>query len=176
MDFFDECKRRYNVGLWKIFCSVFDCMPISGIVADSIFCTHGGLSPLLVSMDQIKNLSRPLEISEKTLVSDLLWADPEPSVSGWGPNDRGISYVFGPDIVDQFLAAHNLSLVCRAHQVVEDGFEFFNQRKLLTIFSAPNYCGEFNNHGGMLMVDEAMTCSIKVIPPGNAPAKKDPVA
>lgn len=57
---------------------------------------------------------------------------------------------------------HDLDLICRAHQVVEDGYEFFAKRSLVTLFSAPNYCGEFDNAGGMMSVDENLMCSFQV--------------
>jgi len=56
-------------------------------------------------------------------------------------------------------------LVCRAHQVVEDGYEFFAKRRLVTIFSAPNYCGEFDNAGAMMSVDETLMCSFQILKP-----------
>lgn len=56
-----------------------------------------------------------------------------------------------------------MDLICRAHQVVEDGYEFFAKRQLVTLFSAPNYCGEFDNAGGMMSVDETLMCSFQVI-------------
>ena len=71
---------------------------------------------------------------------------------GCAANKRpaGVSYTFGPDCVTEFLHKHDLDLVCRAHQVVEDGYAFFARRQLVTIFSAPNYCGEFDNAGAMM--------------------------
>lgn len=77
-------------------------------------------------------------------------------------NDRGVSYTFAEDVVHNFLRQHDLDLVCRAHQVVEDGYEFFADRNLVTVFSAPNYCGEFDNAGGMMSVDEDLMCSFQV--------------
>ena len=82
---------------------------------------------------------------------------------GWGENDRGVSFTFGPDVVSKFLHRHDMDLICRAHQVVEDGYEFFAKRQLVTLFSAPNYCGEFDNAGGMMSVDETLMCSFQVI-------------
>lgn len=81
---------------------------------------------------------------------------------GWGENDRGVSFTFGADIVTKFLGRHDLDLICRAHQVVEDGYEFFAKRQLVTLFSAPNYCGEFDNAGGMMSVDDQLMCSFQV--------------
>lgn len=57
-----------------------------------------------------------------------------------------------------------MDLICRAHQVVEDGYEFFSKRQLVTLFSAPNYCGEFDNAGAMMSVDESLLCSFQVGP------------
>jgi serine/threonine-protein phosphatase PP1 catalytic subunit len=75
-----------------------------------------------------------------------------------------VSYRFGADIVDAFLAKNNLSLIVRAHQVVEDGYEFFHRRALVTIFSAPNYCGIFDNAGAVLLVKEDLACSFSILP------------
>ena len=96
------------------------------------------------------------------LLCDLLWSDPDKDISGWGENDRGVSYTFGGEVVSKFLHKHDLDLICRAHQVVEDGYEFFAKRQLVTLFSAPNYCGEFDNAGAMMSVDETLMCSFQV--------------
>lgn len=50
-------------------------------------------------------------------------------------------------------------------QVVEDGYEFFANRQLVTVFSAPNYCGEFDNAGAMMSVDETLMCSFQILKP-----------
>ena len=70
----------------------------------------------------------------------------------------------------KFLQRTDLDLVCRAHQVVEDGYEFFAQRQLVTVFSAPNYCGEFDNSGAMMSVDENLMCSFQVLKPASKKA------
>jgi len=163
--FYDECKRRYNIKLWKHFNDVFNSLPLCGVVDDRIICMHGGLSPELTSMEDINNILRPIDVPDSGVVCDLLWADPEPGLGGWAESDRGVSYTFGEDVVAAFLAQHGMDLVCRAHQVVEDGYEFFAGRQLVTIFSAPNYCGEFDNAGGMMSVDESLVCSFKVLKP-----------
>lgn len=105
---------------------------------------------------------RPTDVPDTGLLCDLLWSDPDKDVQGWGENDRGVSFTFGADIVSKFLNRHDLDLICRAHQVVEDGYEFFAKRSLVTLFSAPNYCGEFDNAGGMMSVDDSLMCSFQV--------------
>ncbi|KAH6834559.1 type one serine/threonine protein phosphatase 4 [Perilla frutescens var. hirtella] len=168
--FYDECKRRFNVRVWKVFTECFNCLPVAALVDDKILCMHGGLSPDLHDLDQIRNLQRPTDVPEAGLLCDLLWSDPSRDVRGWGMNDRGVSYTFGADKVKEFLQKHDLDLICRAHQVVEDGYEFFADRQLVTIFSAPNYCGEFDNAGVMMSVDETLMCSFQIL----RPAEKKP--
>jgi serine/threonine-protein phosphatase PP1 catalytic subunit len=92
-------------------------------------------------------------------------------VKGWAENDRGVSFVFGADVVASFLERHDLDLLVRAHQVVEDGYEFFAGRRLVTLFSAPNYCGEFDNAGGMISVDENLMCSFQILKPSSRAAR-----
>ena len=113
-------------------------MPVAAVIDDKILCMHGGLSPELHSLEQIRRLNRPTDVPDAGLLSDLLWSDPEEGITGWGENDRGISFVFGSDVVEKFLRKHDLDLICRAHQVVEDGYKFFAKRQLVTVFSAPN--------------------------------------
>jgi serine/threonine-protein phosphatase PP1 catalytic subunit len=163
--FYDECKRRYSIRLWKTFTDCFNCVPVSAVIDEKILCMHGGLSPELSHLDQIKRVVRPTDVPDTGLLCDLLWSDPEKEVSGWGENDRGVSFTFGPDVVQNFLRKHGLDLVCRAHQVVEDGYEFFARRSLVTLFSAPNYCGEFDNAGAIMTVDENMCCAFQILRP-----------
>jgi serine/threonine-protein phosphatase PP1 catalytic subunit len=164
--FFDECKRRYNIKLWKQYCDVFNCLPICGLIDEKIICMHGGLSPELKNMDQVRRVVRPTDVPDAGLICDLLWSDPDKETEGWAENDdRGVSFVFGQDIVTNFLRKQGMDLVVRAHQVVQDGYEFMFKRQLVTLFSAPNYTGEFDNAGGMMVIDETLMCSFKVLKP-----------
>lgn len=163
--FFEECKRRFNVRLWKTFTDCFVCLPVAALIDDKILCMHGGLSPELKELEQINKIDRKVDIPENGILCDLLWSDPN-QMEGWSDNkERGTSYYFGPDVVNEFLNKNNLDLICRAHQVVEDGYEFFASRRLVTIFSAPNYSGEFDNVGALLTVDEHLVCSFGIIKP-----------
>ncbi|OXB57421.1 hypothetical protein ASZ78_010136 [Callipepla squamata] len=145
--FYDECKRRYNIKLWKTFTDCFNCLPIAAIVDEKIFCCHGGghgaggcpagpeaapqhrlmllsragLSPDLQSMEQIRRIMRPTDVPDQGLLCDLLWSDPDKDVQGWGENDRGVSFTFGAEVVAKFLHKHDLDLICRAHQVLGPG-------------------------------------------------------
>ena len=101
--FYDECKRRFGIKLWKTFTDCFNCLPCSAIIDETIICMHGGLSPELTTMDQIKRIMRPTDVPDTGLLCDLLWSDPDKDVIGWGENDRGVSFTFGEDIVATFL-------------------------------------------------------------------------
>ena len=137
------------------------------MVDEKIFCVHAGLSPDLQSMKQIQDIMRPTDVPDAGLLCDLMWSDPDADITGWAENDRGVSYTFGADVVGKFLQKHDFDLVVRAHQVVEDGYEFFADRQLVTIFSAPNYCGEFDNAGAVMAVDESLMCSFRILKPAD---------
>ena len=165
--FYDECKKRFSIKLWKTFTDCFNCLPVAAILDDKIICMHGGLGPDLDKIDRIRNIMRPTDVPERGLLCDLLWSDPDESSNGFGSNERGVSVVFNGKIVQNFLKTNDLDLICRAHQVVEEGYEFFADRKLVTVFSAPNYCGEFDNAGAMMSVSENLNCSFQILKPAN---------
>ena len=170
--FFDECKRRYNIKLWKNFIDCFNCLPIAAVIDDTIFCCHGGLSPELIFVNQIKNIIRPTDVPEYGMLCDILWSDPNDNENMnefFGFNERGISVTFSKKSLQNFLSDNNLELLCRAHQVVEEGYEFFGNNKCVTVFSAPNYCGMFDNSGAMMVVDENLKCSFNIIKCKQAP-------
>ncbi|KAI7870323.1 Metallo-dependent phosphatase-like protein [Spinellus fusiger] len=167
--FYDECKRRTNIKIWKTFIDAFNTLPIAGLVAGKIFCVHGGLSPSMHSMDDIRNIVRPTDVPEYGLLNDLLWSDPSDTAYEWEDSDRGLSYCFGKKVVNDFLSRYDLDLVCRAHMVVEDGYEFFDERSLVTVFSAPNYCGEFDNFGAIMNISDDLLCSFELLTPISHP-------
>merc|ERR1719174_492641 len=109
--FYDECKRRYNIRLWKTFTDCFNCLPVSALIDEKILCMHGGLSPELKDLGQIKKTHRPTDVPDSGLLCDLLWADPDKDVQGWGENDRGVSFTFGADVVTSFLEKFDLDLI-----------------------------------------------------------------
>ncbi|CAI4059280.1 salt homeostasis regulator SKDI_04G6400 [Saccharomyces kudriavzevii IFO 1802] len=170
--FYDECKRRCNIKIWKTFIDTFNTLPLAAIVTGKIFCVHGGLSPVLNSMDEIRHVSRPTDVPDFGLINDLLWSDPTDSSNEWEDNERGVSFCYNKVAINKFLNKFGFDLVCRAHMVVEDGYEFFNDRSLVTVFSAPNYCGEFDNWGAVMTVSEGLLCSFELLDPLDSTALK----
>ncbi|GMH93311.1 hypothetical protein TrVE_jg4334 [Triparma verrucosa] len=153
--------------MWKGFNDVFMGLPVVASVGGKILGMHGGLSPKMIDSGPsiCSTITRPCDVPESGLLCDLVWSDPCKDTLGWGPNERGVSYTFGEDVVKEFLERHDYDLIVRAHQVVEDGYEFFAGRRLVTVFSAPSYCGEFDNAGGILSVGEDLMCSFQILKP-----------
>ncbi|KAJ3324763.1 protein phosphatase type 2A [Boothiomyces sp. JEL0866] len=152
--FYDECLRKYgNANVWKYFTHVFDFLPLTALVADEILCMHGGLSPSLDTLDQIRSLDRFQELPGDGPMSDLCWSDPDERC-GWGISPRGAGYTFGEDISEAFLQNNGLSLIARAHQLVMDGYYWQHHGNVVTIFSAPNYCYRCGNQAAIMQVDE----------------------
>lgn len=164
--FFEECNGRYSTDIWNQFNKVFNYLPIAAIISDRIFCVHGGLSPNLKSISQISSIKKPFSIPNSGVLADLLWSDPTPG-TGFQPNSRGISITYGSDIVDYFLRKNTFDLICRAHQLVLNGYEFpYNPNKsVLTIFSAPNYCNTYHNKAALLRVEKSLECKFTLIDP-----------
>ncbi|CAM9138443.1 unnamed protein product, partial [Ectocarpus fasciculatus] len=127
-------------------------MPVAAVIEDKIFCAHGGISPSLTNFSEINDIHRPLDIPPEGLMCDLLWSDPISSDINWSPSARGVSYNFNDKMITEFLDKFGIDLICRGHQVVEDGYEFRCNRSLVTLFSAPNYCGEFDNAAAVMVV------------------------
>ena len=89
---------------------------------------YGGLSPNLLNFDSLKRIVRPTEVSDNGLLCHLLLSDPGENIDTCGKNERGVSYTFSKKIVEDFLDKFDLDLICRAHQIVENGYEFFADR------------------------------------------------
>jgi len=125
----------------------------SGNPTGAILCVHGGLSPLIDSVDKIRLIDRKQEVPHEGAMCDLLWSDPD-DVDGWGLSPRGAGFLFGADIVKVFNHANDLSLIARAHQLVMEGFKEMFNNSIVTVWSAPNYCYRCGNVAAILELGE----------------------
>jgi len=154
--FYDECLRKYgNAKVWQQFTELFDYLPLTAVVEKQIFCLHGGLSPSIDTLDQIRQLERKQEVPHEGPICDLLWSDPDDRC-GWGISPRGAGYSFGQDISEQFNHSNGLTRIARAHQLVMNGYNWSHERNVVTVFSAPNYCYRCGNEASIMEVDEYM--------------------
>ena len=152
--FLDEINKKYgNSNCWKYFYEAFDFLPLGAIVNGSTLCVHGGLSPDLPTIDQMRLLDRKQEIPHEGPLADLMWSDPE-NIEAWRRNSRGAGWIFGHKVVDQFNLLNEVSLIVRAHQLVQEGYIFWFNEQLVTLWSAPNYCYRMGNKAAILHLDE----------------------
>ncbi len=137
--FYDECLRKYgNASVWKYFTDLFDYLPLTALIETQIFCLHGGLSPSIDTLDNIRALDRIQEVPHEGPMCDLLWSDPDDRC-GWGISPRGAGYTFGQDISEAFNHNNGLTLVARAHQLVMEGYNWSQERNVVTIFSGKQH-------------------------------------
>eukprot|EP01084_Bolivina_argentea_P094298 169522_1 len=138
--FYEEILTKYgNANVWRYCTDVFDLLPIGALVNGVIFCVHGGLSPSINTLDQIRLIDRKQEVPHDGAMCDLMWSDPE-DIEAWGISPRGAGYLFGKSVVAQFCQTNKLEKICRAHQLVMEGYKHMFDDTVVTVWSAPNYC------------------------------------
>jgi len=153
--FYDECQRKYGTAnAWKYCCEVFDYLTIAALIDGSILCVHGGLSPDIRTLDQVRTIDRRQEIPPEGAFCDLMWSDPE-DVDTWAVSPRGAGWLFGGKVTQEFNHINRLELICRAHQLVQEGYKFmFPEQSIVTVWSAPNYCYRCGNVAAIMAFDE----------------------
>lgn len=171
--FYDECFKKYgNENVWKAFTDVFYYLPLTALIDGQFFCLHGGLSPTMDNLDAIRQLNRFQDVPHEGPMCDLLWSDPDDSKPGWGVSPRGAGWAWGSDITEKFVHTNKLKLIARAHQLVMEvhiinififlliffnqGYNLNHNRKVVTIFSAPNYCYRCGNQAAIMELDDTL--------------------
>jgi len=172
--FYDECFRKYgSANAWKYCTEVFDYLTLACVIDGSVLCVHGGLSPVISTLDQIRLLERNQEIPHEGPFCDLMWSDPE-DIETWGVSQRGAGWLFGSKVTSQFNHVNGLELICRAHQLVQEGYKYmFPEKNLITVWSAPNYCYRCGNVASILAFDEHLDREVvlfKNVPESGAPS------
>jgi len=145
-----EIVQKYGDKGFTLFTEVFNVLPISSVIADKVIVLHGGLfSQADVTIDQIAAVDRERQPPDEGIMCDALWADPQEQM-GRGPSKRGVGLSFGPDVTADFLDRNGLEMVVRSHEVKEEGYEVTHNGRLVTVFSAPNYCDQMGNKGAFI--------------------------
>ena len=152
--FYEECQRKYgSVNVWRMCTDIFDLFQLA---------VHGGLSPHVNFIDDIRKLDRKQEVPRDGPMSDILWSDPDKEVKTYGYSPRGAGYLFGEEDVVKFNRDNNIELIARAHQLIQEGFQFLFNEKLVTVWSAPNYCYRCGNDASVMEFDEHMNRGFKI--------------
>ncbi|KAH0654585.1 hypothetical protein KY289_032263 [Solanum tuberosum] len=145
-----EVRSKLSEIFVELFAEVFCCLPLAHVINEKVFVVHGGLFSVDgVKLSDIRAIDRFCEPPEEGLMCELLWSDPQPQ-PGRGPSKRGVGLSFGGDITKRFLQENNLDLVVRSHEVKDEGYEIEHDGKLITVFSAPNYCDQMGNKGAFI--------------------------
>ena len=160
--FLDEIVRKYgNSNPWSYCIEVFDLLPIGAVVDGEVLCLHGGLSPEIRTIDQIRTIERNIEIPHDGPFCDLMWSDPD-NIETWVLSNRGAGWLFGSKVTKEFNHINNLQLVARAHQLAQDGYMYwFPGDILVTVWSAPNYCYRCGNLAAILELDQNLNRNFK---------------
>lgn len=170
--FCDEVKRKFNDDtVYECFIEAFNALPLAAVIDEKIFCVHGGLSKDLVSLKQIDEIERFVEPPDDGLFSDLLWSDPDDSITGYQESVRGAGYIFGADATEKFLKDNNLEFMCRAHQVAQEGYMSWFGGKCFTVWSAPNYCYRGGNLASVYEVNSCSNTKFKIFHEAPASAR-----
>lgn len=153
--FLDEIIKKYgNANPWSFCIEVFDLLPIAALVDGEVLCVHGGLSPEMKTVDQIRTLERNIEIPHEGPFCDLMWSDPD-NIETFVMSNRGAGWLFGSQVTQEFNEINGLSLIARAHQLVQEGYQYwFKDDILVTVWSAPNYCYRCGNIASILQLNE----------------------
>jgi len=145
-----EVKAKYDEQIFQLFQEVFGALPLAHCINKKVFVTHGGLfSRDNVTIAEINKEDRFRDLPEEGLMVDMLWSDPH-GMPGRAKNKRGVGVAFGEDITRNFLETNNLKLVVRSHEVTDNGYLMWHSDKLITVFSAPNYCDQIGNKGAFI--------------------------
>ncbi|KAG9448146.1 hypothetical protein H6P81_014274 [Aristolochia fimbriata] len=145
-----EVRSKLSETFVGLFAEVFCYLPLAHVLNNKIFVVHGGLFSVDgVKLSDIRSIDRFCEPPEEGLMCELLWSDPQPQ-PGRGPSKRGVGLSFGGDVTKRFLRENNLELIVRSHEVKDEGYEIEHDGKLITVFSAPNYCDQMGNKGAYI--------------------------
>ncbi|KAL9241316.1 hypothetical protein vseg_015441 [Gypsophila vaccaria] len=145
-----EVYSKLNQTFFDLFMQVFCCLPLAHVINGKVLVVHGGLFARdFVKLSDIREIDRFCEPPQEGLMCELLWSDPHLGL-GRGPSPRGVGVSFGEDVTKKFLEDNDLELIVRSHEVKDEGYEVEHDGKLITVFSAPNYCDQMGNKGALI--------------------------
>jgi len=152
-----EVNAKYGEKGFTLFTEVFNVLPLASCIAEKVIVMHGGLFQQdNVTLDMIAATPRDKQPPDDGIMCDILWADPQEPL-GRGPSKRGVGLAFGPDVTTDFLDRNGLQMVVRSHEVKDNGYEITHDGKLVTVFSAPNYCDQMGNKDAFIRFNHECT-------------------
>ncbi len=151
--FQNEVFDKYDQKTFALIQDVFNWLPLAHRVNESVLVMHGGLSSRDdCGLEAIRRIKRGVPVIKAGQVAiDLLWSDPREE-PGRGANPRGFGCLFGPDVTSRFLSENGLIYIVRSHECVSSGYDLCHDDKIVTVFSAPNYCDRHGNKGAVCVL------------------------
>jgi len=170
----EELKNKFNDdvesnnSIFKQICDLFDCLPLAATINDKILCVHSGLGENTKTLEDIMNVKKPYKIYDTPVAMDILWNIPAGSTSkdeypGNNLTTNLRKRYFDENLVSEFMKNNKISLIIRSHDVLESGFEKIYDNKIISVFSATNYCGIYNNSGGILFIKKNSEIQPKIL-------------
>jgi len=164
--FLAEIESIYpNTDVYKYFISMFGHIPLTALISQKILCVHGGIGPSLFSLRQLREITRPIMSFGESVIDSILWSDPSESIDYFEPSSRGSGSFYGKMAISEFLSLNSLSLMIRGHECVINGSQWNFDNKLLTVFSASNYCGLIGNDATILNIGKNLSLNLISFPP-----------
>lgn len=151
--------------LLSLFEVAFSFMPLAAVIDNEILCVHGGIGPTVNTIDDIRREVRPQTVFAPGPMDDVLWSDPDDRLPMFTVSRRGSGHCFGREAFAQFLNRNKLKCLIRGHQCVDSGVQEKFDGRLVTVFSASNYCGITNNKGGVFIIQEDGNTEGELFPP-----------
>lgn len=159
--------------IFDAFVDTFQYIPLAAKIGTKILCLHGGLSPGFTETSQISKLERPIANYENPVVCGLLWSDPSEKTDLFLPSPRGTGFLFGQKALFKFLKQNHLRMIIRGHECTKEGFSAKFESRILTVFSASNYCGVTGNQASVILVEKDLTTIARFFSPFQYLKRKD---
>ncbi len=175
---YEECKRKLiedpdkNDSVFQNICSLFEYLPLAATINDKILCVHSGIGENVKSLEDIINIKKPYKISDSQAALDILWSVPAANfnVDEYKSTNVTTQYrkrTFDENQILEFFKNNKIDLIIRSHDTIEAGFEKVYENKIVSIFSATNYCNFYKNDGGIIFIKKNLEIQPKIIPHGD---------
>ena len=165
--FFSEVIAMFEEpSVYNACIEVFNNIPLAAKINNSFLCVHGGIGPSFKNIDYFYSIKRPLsDFGDDDIIDSVLWSDPSDDTDSFVPSNRGTGYFFGNSATSEFCEKNDIKMIIRGHECVNEGVEFRFDKKLVTVFSASNYCGLVGNKSAVLEILSTDNINPKQFPP-----------
>jgi len=168
----DECKDKFNEDIedpnsvFRAICDLFNYLPLAALIENKIFCVHSGIGENVKTLEDIMSIKKPYSVYDNPVVLDLLWSTPEELKYDYLANNLTTNMrkrYFNENLVGEFMKNNKIDYIIRSHEVLEHGFEKLYDGKVVSIYSALNYCGIYTNSAGIISINKSSKIQPKIL-------------